>query len=81
MSEEFVFKELSHLNSYKSTGLDEIPAIFLKEGASFLEIPVTFLINKSISDNCLPYAIKPLYKKNINLNVGIYRPVSILSVV
>ena len=48
VSEEFVFKELGHLNSYKSTGLGEIPAILLKEGASFLKIPVTFLINMSI---------------------------------
>ena len=32
VSEEFVFKELNQLNSYKSTGLDEIPAKFLKEG-------------------------------------------------
>ena len=69
MFEEFVFKELSHLNSYKSAGLDEIPARFLKEGASLLKIPVTFLINMSISDNCVPDAmkiarIKPLNKKN-----------------
>ena len=86
VSEEFVFKELSQLNSYKSTGLDEIPARFLKEGASFLKIPVTFLLNMSISENCVPDAlkiarIKPLYKKNSNLDVGNYRPVSILSVV
>ena len=86
MSEEFVFKELSHLNSFKSTSLDEIPARFLKEGASFLKIPVTFLIKMSISDNRVPDAmkiarVKPLYKKNSNLDVGNYRPVSILSVV
>ena len=48
--------------------------------------PVTFLINMSISDNCVPDAmkiaqVKPLYKKNNNLDVGNYRPVSILSVV
>ena len=40
----------------------------------------------SISDNCVPDAmeiarVKPLYKKNSNLDVGNYRPVSILSVV
>ena len=68
------------------TCLDEIPAKFLKEGASFLKLPVTFLVNMSISDNCVPDAmkiarVKPLYKKNSNLDVGNYRPVSILSVV
>ena len=86
VSEDFVFKELNQLNSYKSTGSDEIPAKFLKEGASFLKLPVTFLVNMSISDNCVPDAmkiarVKSLYKKNSNLDVGNYRPVSILSVV
>ena len=38
-------QELSQLNPYKSTGLDEIPARFLKEGAPFLKFPVTFLVN------------------------------------
>ena len=66
--------------------MDEIPARFLKEGAPFLKFPVTFLINMSISDNCVPddmkkARVKPLYKENGNLDVGNYRPVSILSVV
>ena len=45
VSEEFVLKELSQLNPYKSTGLGEIPARFLKEGAPFLKTPVPFLVN------------------------------------
>ena len=32
VSEEFVFKGHSQLNLYKSSGLDEIKAIFLKKG-------------------------------------------------
>ena len=40
----------------------------------------------SISENCVPddmkiAMVKPLYKKNSNLDFGNYRPVSILSVV
>ena len=40
----------------------------------------------SFSDNCVSddmkiAMVKPLYKKNSNLDVGNYRPVSILSVV
>ena len=86
VSGEFVLKELSQLNPYKSTGLDEIPARFLKEGTPFLKIPVTFLINMPISDSCVPgdmktARVKPLYKKNSNLDVGNYKPVSILCVV
>ena len=84
-----MLKELRQLNPCKSTSLDEIPARFLKEGADFLKIPITFLVNMSISENCVPDAvkncksqtIKPLYKKNSNLDVGNYKPVSILSVV
>ena len=81
-----MLKELRQLNPCKSTGLDEIPARFLKEGADFLKIPITFLVNMSISENCVPDAVKtarvkPLYKKNSNLDVGNYRPVSILNVV
>ena len=49
-------------------------------------MPVTFFINLSISDNCVPDDMKiarviPLYKKNSNLDVGNYRPFSILGVV
>ena len=52
---------------------------------TFLKIPVTFLENMSNSDNRLPNdmkiaRVKPLYKKNSNLDVGNYRPVSILIV-
>ena len=53
VSEEFVLKKLNLLNPYKSIGLGEILARFLKEGAFFLNIPVTFLVNLSISDNCV----------------------------
>ena len=57
-SEEYVFKVLIQINSYERTGLDETPARFLKEVASFL----------NSSDNCITDAMKnirviPLYKK------------------
>ena len=86
VTEDFVFKELMHLNTCKSTGLDGIPARFLKDGADFLKLPITWIINSSISENTVPSEmklarVKPLYKKNSNLEVGNYRPVSILSIV
>ena len=69
------FKELKNLKTSKSTGLDEIPARFVKDSASFLKLPVTFLINMSISENCVPddmkeARVKPLFKKGSNLDVG-----------
>ena len=86
VTEDFVFKELMHLNTCKSTGLDGIPARFLKDGADFLKLPITWIINSSISENTVPSEmklarVKPLYKKNSNLEVGNYRPVSILSII
>ena len=83
---EFVLKELSKLNPHKSTGLDDISPKFLKDGAMVLKIPITFLVNFSIKDGVFPDSmkkakVKPLFKKNSRLDVGNYRPVSILSVV
>jgi len=70
----------------KSTGLDNIPARFIKDGAIFLKIPITFIINKSIVDEEVPTElkaarVKPLFKKNIQTDVGNYRPVSSLCIV
>jgi hypothetical protein len=45
VSENFVHKELLKLNPYKSTGLDNIPSKFIRDGAGFLKIPITFIIN------------------------------------
>ena len=86
VSEDFVYKELCNLKIGKSTGLDGIPARFLRDGAEVLKIPVTFIINMSISEKTVPSdlklaKVKPLYKKNSSLEVGNYRPVSILSIV
>ena len=49
VSEDFIYKELCNLNCSKSTGLDNIPARFLKDSASYLKIHVTDLVNSSIT--------------------------------
>ena len=41
VTENFVFKELLHLNARKSTGLDGIPAKFLNDGVEVLKLPIT----------------------------------------
>lgn len=86
VSSEFILKELSKLNISKSTGLDEIPARFLKDGASILVKPVTFLINLSIELQDVPKElkvakVKPLYKKGDRTECGNYRPVSVLCII
>ena len=54
VTENLVFKELLHLNASKSTGLDGIPAKFLKDGAEVLKLLITWIINLSISENAVP---------------------------
>ena len=86
VTEDFVYKELRKLNPCKSTGVDGIKARFLKDGAYELKGIITYLVNLSIDTHTVPdelkFAIvKPLFKKNSRLDVGNYRPVSILPII
>ena len=86
VTEEFVFKELCKLNPQKSTGIDDISPIFLKDGASELKGALTYIINLSIDTKTVPdemkfAKVKPLFKKGSRLDVSNYRPVSILPIV
>ncbi len=85
VSSDFICKELKKLNASKSTGLDGIPARFLKDGHEVLCHPIGYIVNLSITSGIVPNAfkcarVKPLFKKNSRLEVGNYRPVSILIV-
>ena len=85
VSRHFIMKQLSGLKVDKSTGLDDISPRFLKDGAEFLEEPVSHIVNLSLSSEIFPSSfkkarVKPLYKKGSRLEVGNYRPVSILPV-
>jgi len=86
VSEEYIYKELCKLNCSKSTGLNDIPAKYLKDAALFVKIHITFLVNSSITYNTVPSElkcakVKPLFKKGNKSDVPNYRPVSILSIV
>ena len=75
---------LKKFNPRKATGFDNIPGKILKLAHEPLSIPLTFLINSSISQNVFPDDLKcaevsPLFKKSDNLNKLNYRPVSILT--
>ena len=83
VSESFVLNELKKINPSKSMGIDGIKGIFLRDGAETISNAITHIINLSIETGIVPdqlkYAkVKPLYKKNSRLDVGNYRPVSIL---
>ena len=86
VSEEFVVKEFKILNISKSTGLDGIPARFIKDAAEVIKGPITYIVNLSLRSGIFPNEMKlakviPLHKKKSRLDAGNYRPVSILSVV
>ena len=86
ISEEETLKHLLNLSSEKATGLDGMPAGFIKDGATQITGPITHIIILSLYAGNLPYDMKiarvvPRYKSNSKTNLGYYRPVSILSVV
>ena len=86
VNEDDVLKLLMKINTCKSTGLDNLPAKFIKEVAPVICKPLTHIINLSIMSGDIPSDMKnarvvPIYKKNSKTEVGNYRPVSILSVI
>ena len=85
VSGNFIRDELSGMKTDKSTGLDDIPARFLKDGVDFLVEPVRHIINMSILTEVVPDGFKnarvrPLFKKGSRLDPGNVRPVSILPI-
>ena len=85
VSEDYVYKLLKNIDSNKSTGLDELPAKFIKDSADIIKNPVTYIVNLSISTAQVPKELKlarviPLHKKQSTLEASNYRPVSILCI-
>ena len=85
-TEDQVYNHLMKINVSKSTGLDNLPAKFVKEAAPVISKPLTHIINLSIESGEIPTDMKkarvvPIFKKNNKTEAGNYRPVSILSVV
>ena len=75
VTQDLVLNELSNLSVNRSTGLDNIPARFLKDGAPELKKPMTHVINLSIATNTVPddfkiACVQPLFKKNSKFDVS-----------
>ena len=83
---EEVKQILLNLDPSKATGIDNISARFLRDGASILANPIKQICNLSITQGCFPDScksakLKPLFKKGNKTNPEKYRPISILPVV
>ena len=83
---DMVYRHLINLKDSKSTGLDSLPAKFVKDGATVVADPITHIINLSLGTGLIPVDMKmarvvPLHKKNNKTETGNYRPVSVLGVI
>ncbi|MEW8185640.1 MAG: reverse transcriptase family protein [Candidatus Thiodiazotropha endolucinida] len=81
-----VLDVLTTLNVSKSCGPDSINPRLLKEGAQYLQIPLTYIFNASLSHCRFPNAWKkanvtPIHKKNEKTLPNNYRPISLLSII
>ena len=85
ISESDILKLLLGISPRKATGLDKLPAKFIRDGALPISAPIAHIVNISLFSGHVPEDMKiarvvPLYKKNSKTDPGNYRPVSILSV-
>ena len=86
---EHVTEILSGLNSSKATGLDNIPARFVKDGSKCIAYPLShtgIFHDLSLRSSIIPQDLKsarvtPLHKKNSKTEAGNYRPVSVLCII
>lgn len=75
VSEAVVLEKLKNLNSFKATGLDNIPSRFLRDAAEVITPCITHIINMSIEQGHYPNDFKlarviPLHKKGSKLDHG-----------
>ena len=85
IEEEFVLGELKKIKPNKSTGMENIPARLLKDGAEAITKPLTILMNRSLAEGSIPSEWKhaivtPVHKSGDKKDAGNYRPISVLPV-
>ena len=86
VSENKILKCVGRLGAKKATGLDGIPACFVRDSASIIACPLRHVINLSLIQGIVPDDLKSarvvrIFRKNDKTEVGNYRPVSILSII
>jgi len=84
ITSEEVEAEISQLNSGKATGPFSIPIKILKMISSIVSQPLSNIFNASFTSGLVPSDFKianviPVYKKDSQLSLSNYRPISLLS--
>jgi len=77
--ESQIYKELRNLKRKKATGLDNFLSGLLKDAASVIAKPLTYIINLSLRSGTVPAEWKeakvlPLFKSGSSSEIGNYRP-------
>lgn len=77
---------LKSIKRNKATGLDDLPAGFLKDTAKIISSPLSHLINMSLESGLVPTPwkaakVNPVFKSGSKNDFGNYRPISILPIV
>ena len=83
--ESQIYKDLRNLNRKKATGFDNFPPGLLKDAASVIANPLTFIINLSLRSGTVPADWKeakvlPLFKSGSSAEIDNYRPISLLPI-
>ena len=83
VSESVVEKEIRKLKRRKATGLDDIPAFILKDCGHVLKLPLTHIINLSLTTATFPTdwrksKLVPVYKSGSINDIENYRPISVI---
>ena len=74
---------MKNLKRKKAQGLDDFPPGLLKDAASLIAQPLTYVINMSLSEGVIPTEWKaakvtPLHKSGPRTELENYRPISVL---
>ena len=82
---ELIGSLLATLDTSKATGADGLPLTFVKVLHSFFSIPITLVINRSLSSGVVPQEWKraivtPIPKKRNTTGLSDFRPISVLPI-